>query len=86
MNTIDIDNLRVSIYENIEVMGEAAAEFTTGKINAAIKERGMANIILATGASQFSFLKALKQKDIDWSKVVVFHLDEYSILRALENI
>ena len=77
MNTIDIDNLRVSIYENIEVMGEAAAEFTTGKINAAIKERGMANIILATGASQFSFLKALKQKDIDWSKVVVFHLDEY---------
>jgi glucosamine-6-phosphate deaminase len=77
MNTMDIDNLKVSIYENIEAMGEAAAEFTSGKINAAIEERGLANIILATGASQFSFLKALKQKDIDWSKVVVFHLDEY---------
>lgn len=74
---MDIDNLKVSIYENIEAMGEAAAEFTSGKINAAIEERGLANIILATGASQFSFLKALKQKDIDWSKVVVFHLDEY---------
>lgn len=77
MNTIDIDNLKVSIYENIELMGEAAADFATDKINAAIEERGLANLILATGASQFSFLKALKQKEIDWSKVVVFHLDEY---------
>jgi len=77
MKTIDIDNLKVSIYENVELMGEAAADFATDKINAAIEERGLANLILATGASQFSFLKALKQKNIDWSKVVVFHLDEY---------
>ncbi len=77
MNTIDIDNVSVSIYENVEAMGEAAADFTAEKINMAIDERGLANLILATGASQFSFLKALKQKDIDWSKVVVFHLDEY---------
>ncbi|MFT7160740.1 MAG: glucosamine-6-phosphate deaminase [Bacteroidia bacterium] len=77
MNTIDIDNLKVSIYNNVELMGEAAADFAADKINTAIEERGLANLILATGASQFSFLKALKQKDIDWSKVVVFHLDEY---------
>lgn len=77
MNTIDIDNLKVSIYENVEEMGAAAADFAGDKINAAIEEKGLANIILATGASQFSFLKALKQKNIDWSKVVTFHLDEY---------
>ena len=77
MNTIDIDNLKVSIYKNIEAMGQAAADFASDTINAAIDENGLANLILATGASQFSFLKALKQKDIDWSKVVVFHLDEY---------
>jgi glucosamine-6-phosphate deaminase len=77
MKTIDIDNLKVSIYENIELMGQAAADFAAGKINKAIDERGLANLILATGASQFSFLKALKQKEVDWSKVVVFHLDEY---------
>jgi glucosamine-6-phosphate deaminase len=77
MNTIDIDNLKVSVYENIDKMGEAAADFAAAKINAAIVQKGQANIILATGASQFSFLKALKQKDIDWSQVVVFHLDEY---------
>jgi glucosamine-6-phosphate deaminase len=77
MNTIEIDNLKVSIYENIDAMGQAAADFASDKINAAIDENGLANLILATGASQFSFLKALKQKNIDWSKVVVFHLDEY---------
>ena len=77
MKTIDIDNLKVSIYENIESMGQAAADFASDKLNFAIDERGLANLILATGASQFSFLKSLKQKNIDWSKVVVFHLDEY---------
>lgn len=77
MKTLEIDKLKISIYENIDKMGEAAANFTAEKINEAISERGLANIILATGASQFSFLKALKLKDIDWSNVVVFHLDEY---------
>ena len=77
MKSIEIDNLKVSIYKNIEAMGQAAADFAADTINTAIDERGLANLILATGASQFSFLKALKQKEIDWSKVVVFHLDEY---------
>ena len=39
--------------------------------------RGKANIILATGASQFEMLKNLVDADIDWSKVTMFHLDEY---------
>jgi len=34
--------------------------------------------IVATGASQFEMLKELvAQPDIDWSRVTVFHLDEY---------
>jgi glucosamine-6-phosphate deaminase len=37
----------------------------------------MAHLIAATGASQFEFLDALMIKEIDWSKVVFFHLDEY---------
>ena len=75
--TLDIDNLKISIYENIEGMGEAAADFVAEKLKAAIEKKGQASIILATGASQFSFLSALKQKEIDWQKIVVFHLDEY---------
>ena len=54
--------------------GIAAAEL----IRNTIAESGRANIILATGASQFETLKQLVlEKDIDWSKVVMFHLDEY---------
>lgn len=54
--------------------GKAAAEL----IRNTIANNGKANIILATGSSQFEALKQLVlEKDIDWSKVVMFHLDEY---------
>jgi len=40
--------------------------------------KGSANIILATGTSQFETLNQLiAEQGIDWSKVVMFHLDEY---------
>ena len=44
----------------------------------ALQERDAVNIIVATGASQFEVLEALtKEGGIDWTKVTVFHLDEY---------
>ncbi|MGB9748137.1 MAG: 6-phosphogluconolactonase [Bacteroidales bacterium] len=46
-------------------------------IHSAISRRGKATIILATGASQFEMLAELVNKDINWSLVTVFHLDEY---------
>ena len=47
-------------------------------IRQAIAADGHANIIVATGASQFELLEALVQEpDLDWSKVTAFHLDEY---------
>ncbi len=59
--------------------GSAAAELIINTI----EKNGQANIILATGASQFETLKQLiSEKDIDWSKVVMFHLDEYIGLPA----
>ncbi|NOR75517.1 MAG: glucosamine-6-phosphate deaminase, partial [Draconibacterium sp.] len=38
---------------------------------------GEANIIVATGASQFEMLSELIKEEIDWTKVTGFHLDEY---------
>lgn len=62
--------------------GKAAAEL----IRNAIEQNGHANIILATGASQFETLKQLtSEKNIDWSKVVMFHLDEYIGLPESSN-
>jgi 6-phosphogluconolactonase/glucosamine-6-phosphate isomerase/deaminase len=47
-------------------------------LRAAIAARGEANVILATGNSQLAFLRALRvDRSVDWSKVRVFHMDEY---------
>lgn len=76
-NNFKVDNLQVSIFDSAPELGVAAADFVSDELNKAIDSRGSANLILATGASQFPFIEALKKKDLDWSKVVVFHLDEY---------
>jgi len=75
---LKIDELEISIYETNETLGIAAAEDAATTINLATASRGSANIVLATGNSQRTFLEALRSRhDIDWSKVEIFHLDEY---------
>lgn len=59
-------------------LGVKAAELVASRIKTAISESGGANIILATGASQFTMLENLVlHRDIDWSRVTMYHLDEY---------
>ena len=58
-------------------LGEKAAKLTAQKLNDAISKNGKARIILSTGASQFETLEALVKEEVDWSKVEMFHLDEY---------
>ncbi|HPD45939.1 MAG TPA: glucosamine-6-phosphate deaminase [Anaerohalosphaeraceae bacterium] len=71
------------VFGTKEQMGAAAAEKGADEIRIAIAERGRANIILATGASQFEMLRHLvAARGIDWGKVVMFHLDEYIGLDA----
>lgn len=77
LRKIKIEKLDVLVFNKVIDMGNAAANFVDGKLKEAIELKGEANLILATGSSQFSFLKALKKKDLDWQKITVFHLDEY---------
>ncbi len=73
-----VGQLPVSVYSSNQEMGQAAAEQAASVIQSAIRDRGVANIIVATGNSQLTFLAALKNTaGIDWSKVNVFHMDEY---------
>lgn len=73
-----IDQLPITVYATNEQLGAAAAEQASQVIRAAIENKGNANIILATGNSQLTFLKALRQdKTIAWQNVNVFHMDEY---------
>ena len=46
-------------------------------MEAAVAERGQANVVLATGNSQLAFLAELVRRPVDWSRVVLFHMDEY---------
>lgn len=64
--------------ESPAILGFAAGEAAATAIKNEIAAKGNANIILATGTSQFETLKQLlKDPAIDWSKVTMFHLDEY---------
>lgn len=60
-----------------DAMARAAAECAAQGLNAAIARRGAANLVLATGASQFEMLACLVSLPVDWSRVTAFHLDEY---------
>ncbi len=71
------------VYKTIHQMGHAAASLAAEKITAAIESKRLANIIIATGTSQFETLKNLVEViGIDWSKITMFHLDEYIGLSA----
>jgi len=70
--------LEIKIFETKEEMGKAAAKKAAEILKKAIKEKNEAVFVAATGASQFEFLENLTGiPSIDWSKTVMFHLDEY---------
>lgn len=68
--------MKLIIKETAE-MGALAATQAAKVVNEAIEEQGYARILLSTGASQFPFFSEFVKQDIDWSKVEMFHLDEY---------
>lgn len=73
-----MSHLQIKILADKESLGRAAADQASTSIRGAIRQRGTARIIAATGASQFEFLDALTAvSNIEWSCVEVFHLDEY---------
>lgn len=66
------------ILNDAGALGNASGKEAAETIKEAIAQKGVANIILATGTSQFETLQQLLlDKEIDWSSVNMFHLDEY---------
>ncbi len=64
--------------ESSEETGRRAAEEAGQYLQQAIRRSGSARIAVATGVSQYAFLGHLTElPDIDWSKITMFHLDEY---------
>ncbi len=69
--------MEIRICKDRYELGKSAARFIANEINKVIEEKGTARIALSTGASQFDTLANLITEDVDWSKVEMFHLDEY---------
>jgi glucosamine-6-phosphate deaminase len=70
--------MQIRTYPNPPALGCAAAAHAAAALRECIRLKGDARVIAATGASQFDFLDALTSSpDIDWSRVELFHLDEY---------
>jgi glucosamine-6-phosphate deaminase len=68
----------IRVLDDSASLAAAAAQDAAGRIRRAIRERGRARIVAATGASQIAFLDALvREPGIEWDKVEMFHLDEY---------
>ncbi len=73
----------IKVFDDKIQLGKAAARQAADAIELAISRSGRARIIAATGMSQFEFLNALKTAPgVDWTKVEMFHLDEYVGLPA----
>lgn len=68
----------VRVLDDQRRLAAAAATDAASCIRRAIKQRGHARIVAATGASQIVFLDALvREPEVEWDKVEMFHLDEY---------
>jgi len=74
--------MNIVICETKTDLGNRAATKGALLANQAIVKHGYADIILATGASQFEMLSTLITKEINWNVVTAFHLDEYIGLSA----
>ena len=71
--------MELSVHSTTREMAGMAAAHVAGAIMGSINVYGSARILLSTGASQLEMFEELVKwhQDVDWSKVTMFHLDEY---------
>ena len=76
--TFKADSLPVRVYASQAELARDVAQIAHDYLRSVIESKGSAAAILATGNSQIEFLHALIALGaIDWSKVTLFHMDEY---------
>lgn len=76
------NKLDVKVFETRKEMGEAAAKLAAEKINELLSQKEEVNMIFAAAPSQNEFIESLIQKEINWSRINAFHMDEYIGLEA----
>ncbi|HAA28268.1 MAG TPA: glucosamine-6-phosphate deaminase [Cyanobacteria bacterium UBA8553] len=78
VKTCRVDVLSVRLYNSSRDLAQDAAQFAHDYLQDVIAQQGTATVVLATGNSQIKFLEVLiGLGGVDWSRVTLFHLDEY---------
>lgn len=72
------DELQYYVCPDRNQMGKLAADLAVKQIKKVLEDKDEVRIIFASAPSQNEFLHHFTEsKEIDWSKVVGFHMDEY---------
>ncbi len=69
--------MQINISSDSTELGTRAARHISAKLNELISEKGEARMVVSTGSSQFEMFRTLVTENVDWTKVEIFHLDEY---------
>jgi glucosamine-6-phosphate deaminase len=77
LSAFTVGRATVRIYATGDAMAEATATCAAEVLGEAVHARGQARVIIGTGPSQAAFIAALTRRDVPWSHVEVFHMDEY---------
>lgn len=78
IKTFQVDALPVNLYNSTAELAQDAAQIAHHYLRDILSQQDSAAVILATGNTQIQFLEALITKgDMDWSRITLFHLDEY---------
>lgn len=81
--TFHADKLRVVLSETRAELGRRAGRDAAKAIAEAIEKKGEARVVFAAAPSQNETLETLcAAKNVDWTKVVALHMDEYIGLPA----
>src|SRR5436190_21918013 len=83
VKTFSVDSLPVRVYRSQGDMARDVARIARDYLAEVLAKQNSAAVILATGNTQIEFLEALiALGGVDWSKITLFHMDEYLGLDA----
>jgi glucosamine-6-phosphate deaminase len=79
---IKIDDLSVRISASAADLTQDIVMLAQDYLQSLLQQQETVSIILATGNSQLEFLQAIgrglaRENQLDWSRIILFHLDEY---------
>ena len=78
LSSAKIASVSVEVLESCQALGLASARAIAKAIKACAQKKQSVRIVVAAAPSQLEMLNALTlDKEIDWSAVTLFHMDEY---------